>query len=65
MKSKNAIAPDGQLRRETPHLDRRYGKIGISAVAAAVAYQSRAKNHASTVVPLSVAAQDRFVEMAA
>ena len=30
--------------RENPDLDRRYGAIGISAVAAAVRYQSDGKN---------------------
>jgi hypothetical protein len=30
--------------REHPDLDRRYGAIGISAVAAAVRYQSDSKN---------------------
>ncbi len=35
------------LRRpEDANLDRRYGKIGISAVAAALRYQSDAKNPA-------------------
>jgi len=34
-------------RKETPNLDRRYGKIGISAVAAAVAHKSaQRKKHA-------------------
>jgi len=38
--------------REDNRLDRRYGKIGIPAVAAAVAYQSEAKNPAyAPVVP--------------
>jgi hypothetical protein len=38
--------------REDNRLDRRYGKIGISAVAAAVAYQSAVKNPAyAPVVP--------------
>jgi hypothetical protein len=33
-------------RRDESNLDRRYGKIGISAVAAAMRYQSDAKNPA-------------------
>jgi hypothetical protein len=38
--------------REENRLDRRYGKIGIPAVAAAVAYQSEVKNPAyAPVVP--------------
>jgi hypothetical protein len=32
---------------ERPDLDRRYGKIGISAVAAAVRYQSEARTSAA------------------
>jgi hypothetical protein len=31
-------------RREEPSLDSRYGEIGISAVAAAVQFKSKAKN---------------------
>lgn len=42
MKSKNAAPATSQ--REAESLDRRYGKIGISAVAAALPYQSEAKN---------------------
>jgi len=50
MKSTNAAQPDDE--REAASLDRRYGKIGISAVAAAVRYQSDAKNPAyAPVVP--------------
>ncbi len=44
MHSKDAAQVD-QKREETT-LDGRYGKIGIPAVAAAVAYQSDAKNPA-------------------
>lgn len=35
-----------EQRRERAELDARYGKIGISAVAAAVRYQSGSKNPA-------------------
>jgi len=50
MNSTNATRPDEE--REVSSLDRRYGKIGISAVAAAVRYQSDAKNPAyAPVVP--------------
>jgi hypothetical protein len=42
-------------RRDQAGLDRRYGKIGISAVAAAVQYQSDCKNHA--YAPSNVAPQ--------
>ena len=44
MKSKTAAVPT--YEREEPSLDGRYGKIGIPAVAAAVRYQSDAKNPA-------------------
>jgi hypothetical protein len=41
-----------ELPREDNRLDHRYGKIGIPAVAAAVAYQSEVKNPAyAPVVP--------------
>lgn len=39
---------------ERPDLGRRYGRIGISAVAAAVRYQSDAKNPAYAPVETSV-----------
>ena len=38
--------PRGEQRRERAELDGRYGKIGISAVAAAVRYQSDSRNPA-------------------
>ena len=44
MKSKSAAKTNSQ--RESENLDGRYGKIGISAVAAALPYQSEAKNPA-------------------
>jgi hypothetical protein len=44
MKSQSAAASDTQRGEEG--LDRRYGKIGISAVAAALPYQSDSKNYA-------------------
>ena len=51
MKSKNAAPPSDQRKGED--LDGRYGKIGISAVAAALPYQSDAKNpaYAPVVAP--------------
>ena len=62
MKSNNAAQPD--LQSEAPSLDRRYGKIGISAVAAALPYQSDAKNPAyAPVVPRHD--EKRLAEMAA
>jgi hypothetical protein len=38
--------PRPEQRRERAELDARYGKIGISAVAAAVRYQSESRNPA-------------------
>jgi hypothetical protein len=50
MKSHDQGQPDKQ--HEATSLDRRYGKIGISAVAAALPYQSDPKNPAyAPVVP--------------
>lgn len=43
MKSQRATS---EQRRERAELDPRFGKIGISAVAAAMRYQSEAKNPA-------------------
>jgi hypothetical protein len=50
-------------RRDESSLDRRYGKIGISAVAAAVRYQSDAKNLA--YAPVKHRDQDVFEEAVA
>ena len=60
-------APTGGTHPEAkglyPWLDRRYGKIGISAVAAALPYQSDAKNPAyAPVAPRHD--EKRFAEMA-
>ena len=44
MKRKEGAEPGQDRRRQPTDLDRQYGKIGISAVAAAVRYQSDAKN---------------------
>ncbi len=61
MKSNNGAQPHPQS--ETPNLDRCYGKIGISAVAAALPYQSDAKNPAyAPVVPRRD--EKRLAEMA-
>ena len=50
MNSNNAA--NATSKREDANLDGRYGKIGISAVAAALRYQSEAKNPAyAPVVP--------------
>jgi hypothetical protein len=48
--------------REHTNLDRRYGEIGILAVAAAVRYQG-GKDPASA--PVAAEVEDRFVEVAA
>jgi hypothetical protein len=61
MKSTNAATSTS--KREEQALDGRYGKIGIPAVAAAVRYQSDAKNPAyAPVVPRS---DERFAESGA
>ena len=38
--------PESNAESEVPNLDCRYGKIGISAVAAAMRYQSEPRNMA-------------------
>jgi hypothetical protein len=52
-----------KLGDEVTALDCRYGKIGISAVAAAVRYQGSAKNPA--YAPASSTWHDRFADAAA
>jgi len=47
MQAKENNKPAREPARERPDLDRRYGKIGISALAAALHYCSAAKNPAS------------------
>jgi hypothetical protein len=42
--NKNTLHTDERTRRSSDQLDQRYGAIGISAVAAAVRYQSEGKN---------------------
>jgi hypothetical protein len=46
MESTNAIHAEVKVRQDSTKLDRRYGKIGILAVAAALPYQSKGKNPA-------------------
>jgi hypothetical protein len=44
--------PQPRIQSQEPNLDQRYGKIGILAVAAALPYQSDAKNPAyAPVIP--------------
>lgn len=44
MTKKNAAVTKQNAGRAEPNLDSRYGEIGISAVAAAVQYKSKAKS---------------------
>jgi hypothetical protein len=44
MNTANAAGERSEKARAPIELDRRYGRIGISAVAAAVRYQSETKN---------------------
>ena len=46
MTKNNAVQSKPSARRSEPNLDSRYGEIGISAVAAALPYQSEVKNPA-------------------
>jgi hypothetical protein len=46
MTKKNANQSNENSRPAEPNLDSRYGQIGISAVAAALQYQSEVKNPA-------------------
>jgi hypothetical protein len=46
MTKNNAAQSNENVRRNEPNLDSRYGEIGISAVAAALRYQSEVKNPA-------------------
>ena len=52
-----------EQRRERAELDARFGKIGISAVAAALRYQSESKNPA--YAPAAEPAASQFDEAAA
>ena len=50
MTKKNTGQPSQNNQRDEPNLDSRYGEIGISAVAAAVQYKSKAKSPADAPV---------------
>lgn len=66
MKLKSAATASDQHKGEAPkaeNLDGRYGKIGIPAVAAALPYQSDAKNPA--YAPVAPRIEERHLEMAA
>jgi hypothetical protein len=56
-RSEPSPRPRSEQRRERAELDARYGKIGISAVAAAVRYQSDSRNPA--YAPVSPHSSDR------
>jgi hypothetical protein len=55
--------PRSESQREEANLDRRYGEIGISAVAAALHYQCDAKNTA--YAPVTPRDDKRYAELAA
>ena len=61
MKWMKAFKPD-KAADQAMSLDERYGRIGISAVAAAVRYQSDAKNLA--YAPVESHAEERLEEVA-
>jgi hypothetical protein len=48
--TKKNTAPSTQGRTREPNLDSRYGEIGISALAAALQFKSKAKNPAHVPV---------------
>ena len=50
MTKKNTAKSKQNADRAEPNLDSRYGEIGISAVAAALQYKSKAKTSADTPV---------------
>src|SRR3981189_2576744 len=50
MTNKNAARSNQNAPRDEPNLDSRYGEIGISAVAAALQYKSKAKTSADAPV---------------
>ncbi|HVU43072.1 MAG TPA: hypothetical protein VHD86_18660 [Xanthobacteraceae bacterium] len=59
---KDVAADKAKKTAQNTALDRRYGKIGISAVAAAVRYQGAAKNPA--YAPVAINCYDRAGEAA-
>lgn len=63
MTKKGAALSSENTRRNEPNLDSRYGEIGISAVAAAVRYQSAAKNPA--YAPVVPSKDERIADLAA
>jgi len=63
MTKNNAAQSKHNARRDEPNLDSRYGQIGISAVAAALPYQSEVKNPA--YAPVVHRLDERIAEKAA
>jgi hypothetical protein len=63
MKYPEGTEPSQKHQEQPAQLDRQYGKIGISAVAAAVRYQSDAKNPA--YAPVVMQFDERSEEYAA
>lgn len=63
MTMKNNKKQDEKRLHAYSNLDCRYGKIGISAVAAALRYASNARNPA--YVPAAARIDERFLERAA
>jgi hypothetical protein len=62
-KKKGAAQINENSRRKEPNLDSRYGEIGIPAVAAALRYQSEARNPA--YAPVEHRQDGRIAELAA
>ena len=66
LNQKNSLDRNQDRRRaptqETANLDRRYGRIGIEAVAAALQFCSTSRSHAA---PKAARIEDRFIEVAA
>ena len=63
MKRAEGAEPSQKRQQQPTRLDRQYGEIGISAVAAAVRYQSDSKNQA--YAPVVARYDERSDEFAA
>ena len=63
MKRAEGTEPSQERHQQSTRLDRQYGEIGISAVAAAVRYQSDSKNQA--YAPVVARLDERSDEFAA
>lgn len=60
---KNILDQNQERRPEAPNLDRRYGRIGIAAVAAAMHFWTAPKMAAPSQKGARI--DDRFIELAA